>query len=120
MNQSVKRRWVEALRSGEYTQGFNVLRNPDDTLCCLGVLCELAVKDGIIAEPVLQGDEYMYGREQAAASPPSIVSAWAGVINDFYEVHDGSGFERQLASLNDSGEFTFEMIADLIEKEENL
>lgn len=127
MNQSVKRRWVAALRSGEYRQGYNVLRNVDNTFCCLGVLCEIAVTDGIIADPVLDGDpehpdlrEYLYGREQAVTSPPSTVNQWAGIANDFYEVRDENGRMKELASLNDGGNYTFDMIADLIEGDENL
>lgn len=46
--------WLEALESGQYVQGVGALRtarspNPDDNLdgfCCLGVLCDLATKDG--------------------------------------------------------------------------
>jgi hypothetical protein len=126
MNQSIKRRWVEALRSGKYKQGYNVLRNRDDTLCCLGVLCEIAVEDGIIGDAVFDGDkdagygEYLYGKEEAVTSPPSTVNQWANILDDFYEVHDEEGNEKQLANLNDSGSYTFKMIADLIEKEDSL
>ena len=42
---------MAALRGGEYTQGKytqgkSSLRNKYDELCCLGVLCDLAGKDG--------------------------------------------------------------------------
>lgn len=43
--------WTEALESGEYKQGEGYLRkrNPDgeETFCCLGVACEVAIKDGL-------------------------------------------------------------------------
>jgi len=34
----VKRRWIEALRSGEYKQGYGILRTVDNEYCCMGVL----------------------------------------------------------------------------------
>ena len=44
----VVKRWVDALRSGEYKQGRNFLER-DGKFCCLGVLCEI------------EGQEYMKG-----------------------------------------------------------
>lgn len=49
MDPEIKARWVEALRSGVFTQGQSRLR--DDTgdevkHCCLGVLCALAQAEG--------------------------------------------------------------------------
>jgi hypothetical protein len=41
MNPEIKQKWVEALRSGEYKQCRNVLRNDAGEMCCLGVLREL-------------------------------------------------------------------------------
>jgi hypothetical protein len=41
MKASLKRAWINALRSGEYTQGRKYL-NAEGALCCLGVLCEVA------------------------------------------------------------------------------
>lgn len=38
--------WIKALRSGKYKQIRNVLCNGKDGFCCLGVLQELATKDG--------------------------------------------------------------------------
>lgn len=40
--------WLKALRSGEYQQTTGRLRKsgPDAGFCCLGVLCDLARKDG--------------------------------------------------------------------------
>lgn len=46
MNGLLKEEWVTALRSGDYEQGKNSLRN-DDSFCCLGVLCDILSKEGI-------------------------------------------------------------------------
>lgn len=40
MDQAIKAKWIEALRSGKYSQAPNVLRGPQGH-CCLGVLCDV-------------------------------------------------------------------------------
>ena len=39
-----KTRWLEALRSGDYRQTQQTLRN-DEGFCCLGVLCDVVKND---------------------------------------------------------------------------
>ena len=44
MNKRSKTRWLKALRSGKYTQGYNQLRttcNGEHAHCCLGVLADI-------------------------------------------------------------------------------
>lgn len=41
MNQEIKAKWVAALRSGQYKQGKECLRNEENHFCCLGVLCDI-------------------------------------------------------------------------------
>ena len=48
MNKKIKKKWVKALRSGEYVQGRQYLCVPKgeyDEFCCLGVLCDLIARD---------------------------------------------------------------------------
>ena len=52
MNPQIKAQWVADLRSGQYEQGNGYL-NADGKLCCLGVLCEQAVKAGVPITAVL-------------------------------------------------------------------
>lgn len=40
MDAEWKQKWIEALRSGDYTQDNGALRTPTG-YCCLGVLCEI-------------------------------------------------------------------------------
>lgn len=40
MDSKIKRNWVEALRSGKYTQSQGRLRT-NEGFCCLGVLCDI-------------------------------------------------------------------------------
>ena len=39
--------WLTALRSGEYGQGISYLKTHEDKFCCLGVACEVAMKNGV-------------------------------------------------------------------------
>lgn len=41
MDPEIRRKWVEALRSGKYEQGRNHLRTIDGRFCCLGVLADI-------------------------------------------------------------------------------
>ncbi len=89
MNQDIKQRWVEALRSGLYEQGKSRLRKRDaatlnESYCCLGVLCELAVQDDVIPEPKFLEDDgdFLYGNVTnlggSTQLPPEVI-AWAGL-----------------------------------------
>ena len=44
MNELVKKKWVEALRSGIYDQDKLKLKT-DEGYCCLGVLCDILGQD---------------------------------------------------------------------------
>lgn len=49
MNQDIKTKWVEALRSGKYKQGRDALctaKNAENFYCCLGVLCDVVDPNG--------------------------------------------------------------------------
>lgn len=135
MNKDIKRRWVEALRSGTYTQGRRALRvrvhqKMDDEFCCLGVLCELAVADGVIPPPVEAGLFVRYGDDSgfSQSTLPPAVQRWAGLDHSDPRVGDRVAIARRggtirktlgettLATLNDGGS-TFEQIATIIEED---
>lgn len=64
MKPDVKARWVEALRSGRYTQARGALRDAAGGHCCLGVLADIAGIDWSTqtkAEPY--GDVFFVGLE---------------------------------------------------------
>lgn len=106
--------WVEALRSGKYRQGRNLLHGPDG-MCCLGVLCDVA---GLPWED--QGDgRYMAGDETRVA--PRAAMDFVGLKNNCggYAVagdDDEDGFYKELTEFNDSG-MSFEAIATIIASE---
>jgi hypothetical protein len=122
MDAAIKAEWVAALKSGEYKQGQGALRGEDEKMCCLGVLCEIAVKHGVIPAPN-KGDDYEknyeYGPSRETAFPPAAVwRDWALMEAPDPMVPkpnpDAEG-DIGLAGLNDDG-YTFDQIADLIEK----
>lgn len=110
MKQEVKEKWVAALRSGDYQQGTQKL-NKDGKYCCLGVLCELAVNEGICKSKEESGITYY---DSASNLPPFSVKVWAG--------WDGESFGNPeinhycLSDWNDKELLSFNEIADLIEK----
>lgn len=112
MNNVIKSKWVEALRSGEYKQGQGRL-NDRDLFCCLGVLCEVLIKDedaelnSLIKNKVpcaFDLDCMSYDNDSKVV--PNRVRLAADL--SVRQVHD-------LISRNDSG-FTFEQIAEYIEE----
>lgn len=123
MNEVVKSKWTSALRSGEYPQTTSCLR--DDTgFCCLGVLTDLAIKDGVIGpweESGLDEDSVFIIRDEKdgnnwpeASLLPYKVMEWAGLDsrNPLVSLADGS--RVPISDPNDSG-VPFEAIADMID-----
>lgn len=86
MRPEIAQKWADALRSGKYQQGQGDLSHVNYMsggryFCCLGVLCEVAVEEGVIPPPVSEGStsSMVYGRDgdTAKALPPSEVVRWA-------------------------------------------
>lgn len=114
MNKEIKARWIAALRSGEYRQGRGWLKTEDDSYCCLGVLCELAVQDGIIRPTIKRDDLWWFDGTDTKLLPTPVIR-WAELPDnsDVDAVH--GGVHNSLAELNDIGEYSFAQIADVIE-----
>lgn len=104
MNPEIKKKWCEALRSGEYEQGTLSLRH-GNTYCCLGVLCDLHSRE--TGNKWDEDDEYL----DKWGYLPSAVMEWSGFKSCRPEVRSGT-----LDRLNDTGT-SFSKIAGLIEKE---
>jgi hypothetical protein len=108
----VRRQWIRALRSGKYKQTTNKLRGCEG-FCCLGVLCDLAVKAKVIPEPrVLSSDKYSY--EDNTFFLPEKVQRWAGLKTSDADFKS-NGLSSNLPTLNDIKSNTFEQIANVIE-----
>lgn len=113
MDPKIKQQWVAALRSGEYKQGAGALHRfseAGDTYCCLGVLCDLAVKASVCRRYMDEDGIYHYGHASHNDTYlDSSIVEWSG-LDGYNPKVEG----RRLAELNDKG-FTFDQIADLIE-----
>lgn len=110
MNEAVKKKWLQALRSGEYEQGFYFLYK-DDSFCCLGVLCDLYLTEhkkkwDKINNPIKTIDE------EKKLLPESVIK-WAGLQEKSPKLFNGNS----LISINDDRRLKFDQIADLIEAE---
>ena len=106
-----RRKWVEALRSGEYRQTSGVLRDRDG-FCCLGVLCDLS-KTG---EWVKDGGDWRYEglHSSDVATLPKPVQQLVGLRTNFGRINGSQG--HNLSEMNDI-EYSFASIADVIEAE---
>lgn len=120
MDQEIKREWVEALRSGRYQQGRNVLRSgwdADAQFCCLGVLADLYAKShGVPWAPPEEGTSAWTLPDGSVALLGHDVTEWAR-LNDSPSVDDPAGGTMALSALNDLGKHSFAQIADLIEEQ---
>lgn len=114
MNPEVKTLWLKALRSGEYEQGQGFL-NRRGKFCCLGVLCDLAVRSGVEVEVEVYpfASEHLYDGD--GSTLPESVKVWAGLNS-----YDPQLGENTCIALNDGDEYVerheFSEIADLIEE----
>ena len=109
MNRDRAIAWVEALESGDYEQARGCLENEEGN-CCLGVLCRVAMADGLELETRLDGKVTVFrdpGDRWMTGFPPASVERWLGVSS----VSTLSTEFRELWRLNDVECATFEEIA---------
>jgi hypothetical protein len=101
VNQELKEKWLEALRSGQYEQGFGRLKL-QDRYCCLGVLCDVS-DTGRFS---IAGDFIRHDYSVMRTTLDSNMSSDLGVD---YDTRD------RLIRMNDSLGYTFPEIANWIE-----
>ena len=114
MKQEIKEKWVEALRSGEYSQTKNTLRDKHG-FCCLGVLCDLYRKETGLLEWVDEGRHFVIDGIGNFTTLNSNVMDWAELKDNNPMVWIDNVNITSVAQVNDRGA-TFSEIADLIEK----
>lgn len=106
-----KRRWVKALRSGNYLQGSSTLRRqiPGERprFCCLGVLCDIGVKAPWEPFEIVLNVYTFKGNQNFAAVLAQPILAQFGL---------SSTEQASLAALNDEEGMSFLEIADWIEE----
>lgn len=110
-----RKKWVEAIRSGNYVQAQGVLRTAENAFCCLGVACEIFKDHPDVQRGWTKGDYWFFDAHRDLL--PDSVANLLG-IDDCGSFRDNC-VNNNLASANDNG-YSFEEIADIIEDEEVL
>lgn len=123
MNKDIKKKWISALRSGEYKQAHHRLmrvRNEEKSYCCLGVLTDLFHKETGKGEWILKeipnasAGIFKIGHFENETVLPLEVIEWAGLTS-----HSPQVGEHSLVEHNDGGDILekdFIKIANLIQR----
>lgn len=111
----IKTKWINALRSGKYTQGKERLcrTNPltgKDEMCCLGVLFDIA--SDRYWEELVDSTCWIAKGEYSESTTHFPGGSETGDLDDDIESH--------LMSLNDDEDYTFKMIANWLEEEKDI
>ena len=135
MKQEVKDQWVAALKSGQYVKAKGNLKKGSTYFCCLGVLCDLASKNGV---GEWMGNTFVAGSETQDAVLPFEVVEWAGLPTKKEgtsanspalgsnpdisprKMPNSGGYSfllSSLAELNDYTDLSLPEIGEVIEKE---
>jgi hypothetical protein len=117
----VRQVWANALRSGKYRQGHNVLKDPAGGHCCLGVLCDILDPQGWVVRPasVLDGGYDPHTLSATSLLPETITHrgdrSYPGP--DVARTAGLTEMQMQyLASGNDLRGWDFHKIADVVEQ----
>lgn len=104
MNKKLKKEWVKALRSGDFKQGTNKLRDLNNNYCCIGVLCKVANIKARKSENGYRFDGLIATLSQHFSRQLKL------------SIHH----QNRLIYMNDSENKTFEQIANWIEKNDKI
>jgi len=131
-----RKQWVDALRSGQYTQNKHKLRT-NDAYCCLGVACEISqlgiwtISTDTNYKSADKHFTYNTKNDELASVLPVEVMNWLGVRDSTVTLKTklnlretglyGKGFYSEqwaatLITLNDCG-VHFDSISDIIESD---
>lgn len=118
MKPKIKKMWIDALRSDNYDQTQSHLCEMDingvSRWCCLGVLTDLAIKNGVDIKSERSAhfeNIIIFDKSSEILSP--LVMEWAGMETSCGEYNRGH-FASSLVEDNDNGQ-SFKEIADTIE-----
>jgi len=115
--------WVNALKSGKYTQTKNTLHYEGKGFCCLGVACEVAIDNGLPIPRTTNNGGFLncapdnavfYDGEHEVL--PESVAEWFGIDTSprVILVIDEDEELRDVVELNDGGYYTFKELAEFI------
>lgn len=127
MKHAIRELWVEALKSGRYrkTTGRLGVADRDGAVvsnCALGVLCELAVEQGVIDRVVAGAGMIKYGGRPNGSGdidmttwdiPPRPVIRWAGLVDGPFPRVEGD----PIVAINDHSDATLDQIGKMIDED---
>ena len=114
LNPEFKAAWLAALRSGEYTQGRDVLMTPGDPdrHCCLGVACVITKREIRPMQSLPESADWRSWGFTSRTANEDIGGALAGMNDGIAEERDA---DNTLCGEEVPG-LSFAEIADAIEK----
>lgn len=101
VNKKDIQKWIDTLRSGKYSQAKYTLQTRTG-YCCLGVACDIFIKDKKLANGILFGN--------SPKNQPNSQEWLANINHDFF-----IKTTFHLSHLNDNKNFSFDEIADLLQ-----
>jgi hypothetical protein len=104
------KRWIAALRSGEYKQGIGYLIKDGKYYCCLGVLCDVAKDEFGIT---FQEDFVKTDMRSYQGMLPEPLSKYLGLDKNYKGYRD---VQEELSYRNDTKRNRFTTIANFLEK----
>ena len=117
MQKTMKKKWVKALRSGEYQQTRGALCNRNSrkkpSYCCLGVLCDVT---GLGKWSKLRGEDFVafYFIDPKTGKEEEAVTSTPISLDDKYNIERNEIIN--LIHMNDDKGCSFEEIAAFIEE----
>lgn len=105
LDKKFKTKWMKALRSGEYKQGFGTLKEELDGIvkyCCLGVAGEISGVKNL----------HTCGTLAKGCNLKGISKIPSPIVGDI----GNNILVNKLVTMNDSGKYSFKRIATWIEK----
>jgi predicted transcriptional regulator len=124
MKKKIADKWIAALKSGNYKQGKYRLHS-GDCFCALGVLCDVAEKEGIAERKILNTRANILVGYYVKDNNPDVIQfasyaelddgmlKWSGIKDSRATLADKT---QSVANLNDNEDKSFEEIADFIKK----
>jgi len=106
------KRWIAALRSGEYKQGRGQLVD-NGKYCCLGVLCDISKKQFKLK---IHSDYVEANKLNFTGLLPDNLEYYLGLNKDIDSNGNIRSFSDYLVELNDRKNSQFKTIANYIEK----
>ena len=103
-------KWIDALRSGKYKQGYSELQSDEEHFCCLGVACKAFIPE---EKQEFSGfDDTLYG---ILPNSQPFAPEWLVNIDRDFLLRTGGGAEHPLSYFNDGYKLTFDEIADILQ-----